>query len=147
MWFLNHLRKHATRRHVPELALPLELVGLPDLGQHGDGLIPHVARVSGVNTEAHLLVGVRPASSELDTSVRKLVDHCHTLRDPHWMRVWQNRHAKANPYVLGSLAEGPEDHFRTRRAGKAEQEVVLNEPYPVETDIVGQFALVEGLLV
>ena len=147
MRLLHQLRKHATRRHIPELALPLELVRLPDLGQHADRLVPHFAGVPGVNAESHLLVGVGAPGAEFNPAIGELIDHCHALGNSHRMGVRQDRYSKTYPDVLGALAERTEYNLRARRAGESKEEVVLDEPHPVEARPIGQFALVKRLLV
>ena len=48
---------------------------------------------------------------------------------------------------LGDAAQGAEHGVLARRAGKAGEEVVLDEPQVVKAHLVGQFALLQRLFV
>ena len=59
----------------------------------------------------------------------------------------QDGHAEANPDLLGYLAQCAHQDLWAGRAGEARKEVVLHEPEVVEANLVGQFALLQGLLI
>ena len=115
MRLLECLRQHAARRHIPELALPLKLVRLPDLRQHRQRLAPHIPRIARIHAQPQLLIGVGSPRPELHAPVRQLIHHRHPLRYPDRMRVRQNGHAEPYPDALGNLAQRPEQHLRAGR--------------------------------
>ena len=112
MGLLERLGQNLPRRHAPELPFPFKGFRLPYLGNHGDGFVPHLPRVSGVDSHPHLLIGRRPAGTELDPSVGKLVHHCYPLGHPHRMVVRQDNHAESQPDVLGQPAQGAKYDLR-----------------------------------
>ena len=62
------------------------------------------------------------------------------------MVVGQDHYAEAEPDALGLPGEGAQYHLWARRSGKAGEEVVLDEPDPVEARLVGRHALLDGLV-
>ena len=147
MGFLENPGQNAARRHVIEFPFIGKLVCLPDFRQHGHGLVPPVARLPGVNSQAGLLVGVGTAGAEFNTAIGQLVHHRDPLCDPHGMVVGENRDAESDADVLGPLAQGAKQHLGTGRTRETHEEMVLYKPEVVEPDLVGQFALVQGLLI
>ena len=145
MGLLVRLGQHLPRRHLPELAVPFEVVGLPDFGDHAEGLFPHFAGVTGVDPHAQLLVGSRPAGTEFDPAVGQLVHHRHPFGHPHRVVVGQDHHAEAEADALGQAAQRPEDDLGTGRLGEGGQEVVFHEPDRIEPHLIGQDALFDGL--
>ena len=55
--------------------------------------------------------------------------------------VGQDTDAVADADLLGDAAEGAKERVVTRRARKAREEVVFDEPEVVEPHLVGEFAL------
>jgi hypothetical protein len=102
--FLKRFRQDASWRNFPELALVGELIGLPNLRQHSERFFPHGTGVARINPEASLFIGVGAASTHFDSPVGQLIHHGDTFGDAYGMMVRQNRHAKADPNALGSLA-------------------------------------------
>ena len=147
MGFLKRLGQHPPLGDIPVFALPGKFLGLPDLGQHCDGLLPQGAGVARVDAQPHLFVGVGAAGAELDPPVGQLVHQSHPLRHPYRMVVGQDADAVADTDVFGDAAQRAKDGVLAGRAGEPGKEVVFHEPDIVETHLVGQFTLGQGFLV
>ena len=145
MGFLVWLGHHLPRRDLPEPALPLERLRLPDLGNHRQRLFPHIPRVPGINPHAGLLVGRRPSCAEIHPAVGKVVHHRDPLRHPHRVMIGQDHHAEPQPDPLGQPAQRSENNLGTGRRRKRGQEVVLHEPNVIEAHLVRQDALFNRL--
>ena len=145
---LERLGQHPAGRHVPEFPLVGELsFRLPDLRDHGDGLVPPLPGLPGVYALAELLVGVGTTGAELHPPVGELVDHGGPLGHPDRVVVGQYGDTKTDADVLGALREGAEHYLGAGGAGEAVEEVVLDEPEVIEADFVRQLALFQRLLV
>ena len=143
---LVRLGQHLAGRYVPEPALPLEVVGVPDLGDHLQGFLPHLAGVAGVDAHAGLLVGGAASGAHIDAAVGEVVHHGDALGDAHRMVVGQDDDAKAQADALGQLAQRAENNFRAWRHAEGGEEVVLDEPDVIEAHLVGQADLLDGFL-
>ena len=75
-----------------------------------------------------------------------MVEHGHSLRHSDRVVVGQDHHAEPKPNLLGSLAQGGVNELGAWRGRKPREEMVLDEPQVVETHLVRQDTLVEGLL-
>ena len=140
------LGQHLARRHLPVLALPFEVVRFPDLGNHGQGLLPHFPCFAWVDAHAQLFIGSGPASPELDAPVGQVVHHCHPFGDPDGVMVGQDHDAESQPNSLGEPRKGAENDLGARGLGERGQKVVFDEPHRVEPHLVGQYALFQCFL-
>ena len=143
---LVRLGQHLARRHFPKLAVPLEIVRFPDLGNHRQRLLPHFPGIPRVNAHPQLFVGGGASGAELHPPVGKMVHHRHPLRHPDGMVVGQNHHAEAQADPLGEPRQGAENHFGAGRFGKGGQKVVFDKPHGVKPHLIGQDALFDGFL-
>ena len=87
MGLLVGLGQHLPGRDLPEFAIPLERVRSPYLGDHGQGLFPHVLGLLRVDAHPHLLVDGGPTGAEVDAPVAKVVQHGYALGDADGMVV------------------------------------------------------------
>ena len=74
-----------------------------------------------------------------------MVHHRHALGNPDRVVVGQDDHPESQADALGQPGQRAEDDLGTRRPGECSQEVVLYEPHSVETHLIGQYALLDGL--
>ena len=111
---LVRLRAHVARRHVPEPPFPLEQPVLPDLGNHGERFLPHVAGVARVDAHARLLVGRRAPGAEIDPAAGHVVDHGDPFGHPNRVVVRQNDDAESESNAFGQAAQRPKNGLGAR---------------------------------
>ena len=137
------------RREVEVLAVELEVLRLPHADDGLDGLLPLLAAGVAVDAERGLLHRRRPAGAPLDAAVGQDVGGGHLLGHAHRRRerVRHERHAEAEPEVLGALRQRADEHLGRRAVRAALAEVVLDVPRRVEAQRVGELDLLDRLRV
>jgi hypothetical protein len=148
---LHRFRHKIAARHVEPA--PLE----PGIGPHRQhigglsrSLLPHRPLIVGFNPKpAHLYRRCRLAGAPLDTAVRDQIEGGDALGDTGGMIVvWRhqgNAVAEADPF--GPLRAGSEKHPGRRGMRILLEKMMLDFPDVVDAQPIGQFDLVERLLV
>ena len=108
------------------------------------GFFPHLARITGVDAHAGLLIGGGAAGAKVHTPVGQMIDHGHALGHTYGVMVWQDDDPEPQPDALGELAQGAEDDLRAGRHRKAGEKMVLDEPDVIKPHLIGQDALLDG---
>ncbi len=147
---LQRLRVHAPRRHLPVLTVERVLVVGPDADDVLQRLVPHLARLVRVETEA-LDLGARrrAAGPELDPAVAHEVEHGDALgsTDRVVVRLRQQANAVADAQVLGHRRDVAVQHLGIRAVGVLVEEVMLHRPERVEAHTIAELHLLDRVLV
>jgi hypothetical protein len=147
---LQRLGLHAPIRQRPVLPLERITVVGPAADDVLDGFAPHVACLVRSDAEAFELdPRRRPAGAEVDSPVRKQVEHCDRLGRPHWMVVGPRHEsdAVAQPHALGAARDGAVEHLGVGAVRVLLEEVVLHRPEGMESRPLRRDRLLEGVLV
>ena len=105
MRVLVRLGEYLARRHLPVLTLVLEPVGLPDLRDHCERLLPHLPAVPGVDAHAGQLVRRGASGAEVHPALGQVVEHRDSLGDAVRMMIRQYHNAETEPDLLRPLTE------------------------------------------
>ena len=142
----------STLRHGIEK--PFALVARIGIHHHHVGdllsrLEGEIALLPSRDAEASQLhAGRALANPELDSARRHQVEHRDRLRGAgRWVVVRDDlADPEADPDLLGLRSKGGEKHIGSRAVGVLIEEVMLDGPGVVDTEIIGQLDLLDGLL-
>jgi hypothetical protein len=146
--FLERLRQDVAQRHVEILAVMLD----PTLAEHrddgADRLFPDRPLLVERDAEGLQLGDAGAlAGAEFDPAVRDEVERGDALGAARRMRRRQLHDAVREADLLRALRGGGEEHFGGRRVRILFEEMVLDLPGVVVAEPVGQFDLVERVLI
>ena len=111
--------------------------------------LPHVALVRARDPKtAQLQLRRRLTGAEFDPSAADQVERCDPFRDARGMIVsrWQQHDPVPQPNLLGALTRRGQKNLRRRRMCVLLQKVMLDFPHVIDSDLVGEFHLVERIL-
>src|SRR3989442_795135 len=147
---LERLRQHAPRRDAEVRALPGEHVGGPRADDHLEGLLPHAARLLGVDAEAFQLVARRGAAgAELEAPVAHAIEEGRHLGGGDRVVVGkgQETDAVADADRLRARRDRAVEHLGRGAVRELGEEVVLDGPEVREPDPLAEHGLVDHPMV
>ena len=139
-------RRRGIRQNSPSSSISSSVhartIDVERLGRHRTGLL-------GIDAEpAELFPRPRPPDPELQPPVAQEVDGGGLLGDADRVvvRVGDEPDAVADPHAPGDRGDVPVDDFGRRAQARVLDEVVLDRPEAVPSELVGQAGLLDGLL-
>ena len=150
MRLLHGLGHHVARRHAAVLAVVAGERGLGHAAdRHLEPLLPHFPLQRRVDFEAAQFSGGGGLpGAELHPALGDQIQGGHPLGGAGRMVVSGRRlnDAVAEADVLGALADGGQEHLRGAGVGVLLKKVVFHLPDVLDAELVGQFALLQGVL-
>src|SRR5207302_1952299 len=143
-------RHERATRHRPELALELALLRRPHPRQAPHELVPALLGDVRARVEpGQLRPRRRPAGADLDAAAREDVEHRRPLRDFDRMVELRHAHddAEPDPDPLRHHRARRQEQLRRGTVGVFLQEVVLDRPHLIESELVGELHLLERVVV
>src|SRR5262249_294287 len=136
--------------HRPEFALVGEGFLHPHLGQAAHELVPALLGDIGIGAKAaELGPGRRSAGADMQTAARQQGERGGALGDLDGMIELRHAHhdAMADLDALGDHGTGRQEQLGRRAVRIFLEEVVLDRPYVVEAQLVGELYLLEAVVV